>query len=100
MNLPPFLLAAALAFWGWRSGNYAAATGLALCAEAPRWVKLRFDLRHDDFTRIATLCTAAFVGLVAWLFLTVEEPRTARAVLTTLLWVPATLAPLLLAQQL
>lgn len=97
--MPPFLLAAALAFWGWRSGNYAAATALALLAEAPRWARLRFDLGHADLTRVATLCTAVFVGMLGWLFLTVEPPRTARAVLTSLLWLPAVLAPLLLAQQ-
>ncbi|MGQ0655737.1 MAG: transglutaminase-like domain-containing protein [Betaproteobacteria bacterium] len=98
--MPPFLLAAALAFWGWRSGNYAAATMLAVLAEAPRWITLRFDLRHEDLTRVATLCTAVFVGMLGWLFLTVEPPRTARAVLTSLLWLPAVLAPLLVAQQL
>jgi hypothetical protein len=100
MSMPPFLIAAALAFWGWRSGNYAAATALAILAEAPRWIRLRFDLRHEDLTRVATLCTAVFVGMLGWLFVTVEPPRTARAVLTSLLWLPAVLAPLLLAQQL
>lgn len=100
MAMPPFLLAAALAFWGWRSGNYAAATVLAIVVEAPRWIPARFDLRHADLSRIATLCTAVFVGMLAWLFVTVEPPRTARAVLTSLLWLPAVLAPLLLAQQL
>ena len=100
MAMPPFLLAAALAFWGWRSGNFAAAALLAIIVEAPRWISARFDLRHEDLSRIATLCTAVFVGMLAWLFVTVEPPRTARAVLTSLLWLPAVLAPLLLAQRL
>ena len=100
MSMPPLLLAAALAFWGWRSGHYAAAGALAVLAEAPRWVSVRFDLRHADLERIASLSTALFVGLLIWLFMSIEEPRTARAVLTSLLWLPAVLAPILLAQQL
>ncbi|HEY5897224.1 MAG TPA: hypothetical protein VIV54_06650, partial [Burkholderiales bacterium] len=99
MSLPPFAIAAALAFWGWRSGNYGAAIALALVVEAPRFVRLRFDLRHAEFARIADLCTLLFAGLLGTLFLTSEAPRTARAVLTTMLWLPAVLVPVLLAQR-
>lgn len=99
MSLPPFAIAAALAFWGWRSGHYGAAIVLALIVEAPRFVRLRFDLRHADFARIADLCTVLFAGMLATLFLTTEAPRTATAVLTTMLWLPALLVPVLLAQR-
>jgi transglutaminase-like putative cysteine protease len=98
--MPRLLLGAALAFWGWRSGNYAAAAALALLAEAPRVMRLRFELRQPEFARIADLCTVLFIAVVAGLFATVEPPRIARAVLTTLLWLPAVLMPILLAQQL
>jgi len=100
MSLPPFVLAAVLAFWGWRSGNYAAGVLLAVLLEAPRYLRLRFDLSYVDFTRVAQLCTVLFVGLLAYLFATVEQPRVARAVLTTMLWLPAVLAPLVLTQRL
>lgn len=100
MRLPPFLLGAAIAFWGWRSGNYAAAAALAVLAEAPHFIRLRFEFRHADLARIADLCAAFFVGLLIWLFASLEEPRTARAVLTSLLWLPAVLMPVLLAQRL
>ena len=100
MSLPPFVLAAALAFWGWRSGNYGACVLLALLLEAPRYLRLRFELSYLDFTRVAQLCTVIFVGLLGYLFATVEPPRTARAVLTTILWLPAVLAPLVLSQRL
>jgi hypothetical protein len=100
MSLPPFVLAAALAFWGWRSGHYAAAAVLAILVEGPRYVRLRFELRHTDFARVADLCTVLFVALLGWLFLSLEAPRTARAVLTTMLWLPAVLLPILLAQRL
>ena len=100
MSLPPFVLAAALAFWGWRSGHYAAAAVLAILVEGPRYMRLRFELRHTDFARVADLCTVLFVALLGWLFLSLEPPRTARAVLTTMLWLPAVLLPILLAQRL
>jgi hypothetical protein len=99
MKIPPFLLAAALAFWGWRSGNYLPAAVLAVLAEAPRLIALRFELRHADFARVADLCGTVFVALVVWLLVTIEPPRVARAVLTSLLWLPALLAPVLLAQR-
>jgi len=100
MSLPRYLLGAALAFWGWRSGHYAAAAALAVLAEAPHFTRLRFELRHADLARVADLCAAFFVGLLIWLFASLEEPRTARAVLTSLLWLPAVLMPVLLAQRL
>ena len=99
MKLPPLLLGAGLAFWGWRSGNYAAAAALALLAEAPHGVRTRFEFRPADLARIADLCALVFVGLVVWLFASLEEPRTQRAVLTSLLWLPAVLMPVLAAQR-
>lgn len=100
MSLPPFVLAVALAFWGWRSGNYGACLLLAVLIESPRFLRLRFELSYLDFTRVAQLCTVIFVGLLAYLLATVEQPRVARAVLTTMLWLPAVLAPLVLTQRL
>jgi len=100
MSLPPFVLAVVLVFWGWRSGNYGACLLLAVLIEAPRYLRLRFELSYLDFTRVAQLCTVIFVGLLAYLLATVEQPRVARAVLTTMLWLPAVLAPLVLTQRL
>src|SRR4051812_389730 len=99
MTVPRFALAVGLAFWGWRSGQYAAAAALAVLVEMPAFVRLRFELVHADFTRIADLCTVLFIATLAWLFVSLEPPRTARAVLTTLLWTPALLVPLVLAQR-
>src|SRR2546430_7278665 len=77
MSLPPFVLAAALAFWGWRSGHYGAAAVLALLAEGPRYFRARFELQHGDFARVADLCSVLFVALIGWLFLSLrsEERR-------------------------
>lgn len=99
MKLPALLLGAALAFWGWRTGHYAAAAVLALAAEAPHVVRARFEFRHADLARIADLCAAFFVGLLIWLFASLDEPRTARAVLTSLIWLPAILMPVLVVQR-
>jgi protein-glutamine gamma-glutamyltransferase len=99
VKLPPLLLGAALAFWGWRTGHYAAAAVLALAAEAPYVVRARFEFRHADVARIADLCAAFFVGLLIWLFASLEEPRTSRAVLTSLVWLPAILMPVLVVQR-
>lgn len=99
MKLPRLALAVALAFWGWRSGHYAAAVALALLVEAPGFMRARFELAHRDFARIADFCTVLFVAVLAWLFISLEPPRTARAVLTTLLWMPGLLVPLVLAQR-
>ncbi len=98
--MPRLLVGAALAFWGWRTGNYFAAGLLVVLAEAPRVVRARFELGQPEFMHVATLCNVIFVSLLAFLFITVEPPRVARTVLTTLLWMPAILMPLLLAQQL
>jgi hypothetical protein len=97
--LPPLAIGVALAFWGWRSGNYAAAAALALLLEGPRLMRLRFALDQADFARVADLCAVLFVALLGWLFVTLEPPRTARAVLTGMLWLPAVLAPVLLVQR-
>jgi protein-glutamine gamma-glutamyltransferase len=97
--LPPLAIGVALAFWGWRSGHYATAGALALLLEAPRFVPLRFQLRAADFDRVTDLCAVLFAALLGWLFISLEAPRTARAVLTTVLWLPALLAPVLLMQR-
>ena len=98
--MPRLLLGAALLWWGWRSGHYVAGALLAIAAEAPRLVRARYELGEAEFRRVAMLCNIVFVSLLAWLFASAEGPRTAYAVLTTLLWMPAVLMPLLIAQQL
>ena len=93
------ILGGALLFWGWRSGNYAVAALLAVLVESPHFIRARFEFRPADVARMADLCALFFVGLVMWLFASMEEPRTARAVMTSLLWLPAVLTPVLLAQR-
>lgn len=91
---PPGLLAAALAFWGWRSGHWAPALALAPLLEAHRWVPGRWQFEDADFNRIADLSTVGFLLLVVYQF----SAQPVLGIHAVLGWMPAVLAPLLLAQ--
>ncbi|MGH8720878.1 MAG: transglutaminase-like domain-containing protein, partial [Burkholderiales bacterium] len=86
-----------LLFWGWQSGNLAVAAPLALALEAPRWLRLRFALDAGDYARVADLCTVFFVGLALVLAF---DRGVAHGVIGAFRWLPAVLAPILLAQRL
>ncbi len=95
MSLPRGLLGAGLLFWGWQTGNLIAGIALAAIIEAPRWSTVRFELRPTDLARVADLCTALFIGVLV----VVAASRGFReGVLGALKWLPAVLAPVLLAQ--
>ncbi len=97
MSLPPFLVGAAVLFWGWQSGNLAIAAPIALALEAPRWVRLRFALEDADYARIADLCAVFFVGTAVVL---AANRGVAHGVIGAVQWLPAVLSPVLLAQRL
>ena len=73
MKTPPFLLFAALLFWGWQSGLplVGALAGVAL--EAARWLKWRWDFADTDFNRLWSLCVLVFVALFGYVFTTNGE---------------------------
>lgn len=95
-TLPPFLAGAATLFWGWQSGNLLIAAPLALLVEAPRWLRVRFALDAADYARIADLCTVFFVGLAVVL---ATNRGVSQGVIGAFQWLPAVLAPILLAQR-
>ncbi len=97
MSLPPLVAGAALLFWGWHSGTLLLAAPLALALEAPRWLRLRFALAPADYARIADLCTVFFIGLAVALAF---DRGVAHGVIGAFRWLPAVLAPILLAQRL
>lgn len=97
MSLPPLIAGAALLFWGWHSGNLLVAAPLAAALEAPRWLRLRFALEASDYARVADLCTVFFVGLAVLLAF---DRGVAHGVIGAFRWLPAVLAPILLAQRL
>lgn len=95
MTLPPFLVGAAVLFWGWQSGNLVIAAPIALLLEAPRWLRMRFALDPTDYARIADVCTVFFVGLAVVL---AANRGVSQGVIGAFQWLPAVLAPILLAQ--
>jgi hypothetical protein len=95
VNLSRGLLGAGLVFWGWQTGNLAVGVALAALLEAPRWSAVRFELRPADLARIADLCTVIFVAVVA---VTAATRGLRDGVLGALKWLPAVLAPIVLAQ--
>lgn len=68
MRTPPFLLGAALLFWGWQTGLLPVGVVLAVTLELSRWLKFRLELEQDHFNRLWNLCTLLFVGTAAYVF--------------------------------
>lgn len=95
MSVPPFLVGAALLFWGWQSGNLVLAVPLALAIEALRRKEVRFDLEPQRYHQLSDLCTVAFVLLAVALVANRGVPH---GVLAGFQYVPVVLSPILLAQ--
>jgi hypothetical protein len=73
MKPPPFLLLAALLFWGWQSGLLLFGAGMGLVLESPRFIKARWDLTGEDFRRLWNFSTLLALTLVVYVFTTNEE---------------------------
>ena len=73
MKMPPFLLLAMLAFWGWQSELLWAGLALGVVLESPRFIQARFDLAEEDFRRIWSLCTVLTLAAAAIVFTTNQE---------------------------
>ena len=97
MIAPPFLIGAALAFWGWQTGHAIVGIALGILLEAPRYVRLRLDLGVLEHSRIADLSTVGFVTLAALL---AANRGISRGILEAFVWAPVALAPVMFAQQL
>jgi transglutaminase-like putative cysteine protease len=92
---PPFLLAAALLFWGWQSDYLLFAIPMALLLELPRFLKWRVDFSFSDYARVWDLCALLFLGAAIYIY-SAEEMRL-RAFLYTR-WMPIIFFPMALAQ--
>ena len=73
MKTPPFLLFAALLFWGWQSGLLLVGALAGAALEAARWLKWRWDFDDADFNRLWSLCVLVFVALFGYVFTTNGE---------------------------
>ena len=74
MKPPPFLLAAALLFWGWQAGFLMAGAVMGAVLEGARWLEARWEFTDDDFTRIWTFCTLLFLAAAVYAFTANEGP--------------------------
>jgi len=113
MKMPPFLLLATLAFWGWQSGLLWVGTALGVALESPRFIKARFDLADEDFRRIWNLCIVLTLAVAAIVFTTNDEgggainnptvnnasSATVHTATTLLRWLPMTLFLFVAAQK-
>ena len=76
MKTPPFLLAAALLFWGWQTGFWVEAAIMAAVLESPRFIKARWDLSDDDFARTWIFCTVLSLAALILAFANNDGPAT------------------------
>ncbi len=68
MKTPPFLLGAALLFWGWQADFLGPGAIMALILEGSRYSKLRWELSDQDFKRIWTFCALLFLAAAVYAF--------------------------------
>lgn len=95
MNTPFLLLGAAIAFWGWQTGQWLVAAGSALVFEGARFIPHRFELSTERLSRISDFCIVIACVLFAGFYLTLGNPR---AITQLFLWMPFACMPLALAQ--
>lgn len=95
MHIAPFVLAAALVFWGWQTRNALAGAGFALAILLPVMTQLRLELTGHDQHRIADLTMVLYVAVAAS-FIATDGLRL--GVHDSLLWLPGVALPLMLAQ--
>jgi hypothetical protein len=68
MKTPPFLLLAALLFWGWLTDFLVIGAVMGVLLEAARFVAFRWDLDDADFSRIWGFCTILNIAVIAYVF--------------------------------
>jgi protein-glutamine gamma-glutamyltransferase len=74
MKTPPFLLGAALLFWGWQSGLLIQGAAMGVILECARFSTTRWELSDDDFARIWTFSTLLFLAAAVYAFTTNQGP--------------------------
>lgn len=91
---PPLLLAAALLFWGWRTGLLAFAVAMALVVEGVRYVSSRWALSDKDFIRLVDLTSVVLIAITVYLYAT----RSIYGVFVIVQWLPIVLLLIVAAQ--
>ena len=68
MKTPPFLLGAAILFWGWQTGLLVFAVIMAAILEGARFIPRRWDFSQTEFNRVWDLCGILFAGAMIYAF--------------------------------
>ena len=68
MKSPPLLAGAALLFWGWQSDLLIEGAIMAVILESARFIKARWELSNEDFSRIWTFCALLLLATAAYGF--------------------------------
>jgi len=95
MRTPPFLVGAALLFWGWQTGLLAWAAIMALGLEGARRLRWRWEFSATEFNRIWDATALLFLGAGIYNY---NTDSITNAVLNTLQWLPIVFFPLVAAQ--
>ena len=95
MNLLPFLLSAAIIFWGWQAGFWIIAIPLAIIYESARYIHWRWELTTADFRTSSHVCTVLLVGVLIYLLI---SDRSLGLIFSFFQWLPVICAPLLITQ--
>ncbi len=95
MNTPPFLIAAALLFWGWQTDFLIFGAIMGAAVESSRFVKSRLHFSDTDLNRIWDLCGLLFAGAFALVYSS-QEIRLPAFVFPQ--WLPFVFLPMMLAQ--
>ena len=97
---PPFLLGAAVLFWGWQTGLWPFAIVLAPVLELARVTEWRWDIARRDVNRISDLCSLILVGLTVYAFATAgaRTPGAPSAFARLFQWLPIAFGPLVACQ--
>ena len=74
MKNPPFLLGAALLFWGWQTGFLGMGALMAVVLESARWVSLRWEVSDEDLSRIWTFSCLLLLTAAVYAFTSNEGP--------------------------
>jgi transglutaminase-like putative cysteine protease len=95
MRTPPFLVGAALIFWGWQTGLLVWAAVMALGLEGARWLRWRWEFSATEFNRIWDVTAVLFLSAGIYNY---KTDSITNAVLTTLQWLPIVFLPIVAAQ--
>jgi transglutaminase-like putative cysteine protease len=93
MKIHPLMLAAAIAFWGWQSGQWLAAAVAAPLLCASFYVSLHWEQTTATLCRVADFCGVFALLLGVYFYVVNGNPQ---AIILFFLWLPMLFLPLAL----